>query len=363
MYNFMDEFRNSDLARQAAEVLASYKGRPVKIMEVCGTHTMAIFKYGIRSLLPQNISLISGPGCPVCVTPVSYIDSAIELSRLEGMIITTFGDLMKVPGTESSLLKEKAAGRDIRIIYSPLDAVRIAAENPVRKVVFLSVGFETTTPVTALTVLKAYENQIGNFSILTANKTMPEALKILAVSGEVKIDGYLYPGHVSTITGTELYWRLAEEYGISGIVTGFEPLDMLNGIIMLIDSLNKGKATVINEYSRAVTKEGNPIALGKMYEVFEPCDAIWRGIGNIPASGLGLKEKYKKYDARVVYEIKEKDSSEPKGCLCGEILKGNRIPRECGFFGKQCTPENPVGACMVSSEGTCAAYYKFGGIE
>ncbi len=361
MNNFIDEFRNTELTRKAAAKLSEYKGRPVKIMEVCGTHTMSIFKYGIRDMLPENVHLISGPGCPVCVTPVSFIDSAIELSVIENVIITTFGDLMRVPGSTSSLLSERAKGRDIRIVYSPLDAVMLAKNNPGKKIVFLSVGFETTTPVAALSVLKAKEMGLDNFMLLTANKTMPEVLKTLAASGDVEIDGYLYPGHVSSITGVGIYYELAEKSGISGVITGFEPLDILQGIATLINNIDQGKTLVSNAYKRAVRQEGNPIAVEKLYEVFEPYDSVWRGIGTVKDSGLKIRDKYSSFDAAKVFNLVNKNVQEPKGCLCGEILKGTKIPPSCSLFGKRCTPENPVGACMVSSEGTCAAYYKYGG--
>lgn len=362
MSNFVDEFRNSETAAGMAETLSLYKGPQVKIMEICGTHTMSIFRYGIRGLLPGNIRLISGPGCPVCVTPGFYIDAAIQLARMEGVMVTTFGDLMRVPGSGTSLLKEKALGRDIRIVYSPLDSVKLASENPDKKVVFLSVGFETTTPVVALSVLKAQQEGIRNFSVLSANKTMPEVLKVLVADSSIKIDGFLYPGHVSAIIGTSLYEEMSEKYGMPGVVAGFEPLDILGAIITLVSNISSGKIIADNRYSRAVAKEGNPVALEKLYEVFEPCNAVWRGIGNIPGSGLKLKSKYNEYDAWNEFNIDVKDMSEPKGCLCGEVLKGKKIPKNCGLFGKACTPENPVGACMVSSEGTCAAYYKYGEI-
>ncbi|MCR4434583.1 MAG: hydrogenase formation protein HypD [Clostridiales bacterium] len=359
MARYIDEYRNSDLARQMAGILSSYKGRPVKLMEVCGTHTMSIFKYGIRDILPENIRLVSGPGCPVCVTPVNYIDHAVRLSRMDNVVITTFGDLMRVPGSESSLLKEKAQGRDIRMVYSPLDAVKLAADNPDKKVVFLSIGFETTTPVIAVSVLRAFSEGIKNFYVLAANKTMPEALKLLALDRDVNIDGYLYPGHVSAITGISGYEEMAKTYKIPGVVTGFEPLDILHAIITLVTNINDGKYVVENQYSRVVRNHGNPVALEKMNEVFEPVDAIWRGMGTIPGSGLKLRDKYAAHDAWREFGMPAQEYREPKGCLCGEILKGRKIPKECGLFGVTCTPENPVGACMVSSEGTCAAYYKY----
>ncbi len=368
MNNFIDDFRNSEIARKMGSMLSSYRGRPVTIMEVCGTHTMAIFRYGIRALLPDGIRLISGPGCPVCVTPSYYVHAAVTLSQRDDVIITTFGDMMRIPATAGdgsrgeSLLSRKAQGNDIRIVYSPLDSLKIAAENPGKKVVFLSVGFETTVPVIALSVLKANEAGLDNFSVLSANKTVPEALKVLSVDSEIGVDGYLYPGHVSAIIGTGFYDEIAERYGIPGIVAGFEPLDVMHAIISLASNINNKKIVVENQYCRVVTREGNPVALEKMNEVFEARDAVWRGIGCIPGSGLQVRDKYSKHDAWKVFDLRQEAGNEPKGCLCGEVLKGKRTPKDCGLFGKACTPENPVGSCMVSSEGTCAAYYKYGGI-
>ncbi|MCX7923873.1 MAG: hydrogenase formation protein HypD [Clostridia bacterium] len=361
MSNFINEFRNSETAQRMADILASYKGAPVKLMEVCGTHTMAIFRYGIRQLLPENIELISGPGCPVCVTPGFFIDASIELAGHENVIITTFGDMMRVPGSQSSLLKEKAEGRDIRIVYSPLDSLKMAADNPDKKVVFLSIGFETTTPIAALSVLKARDEGIKNFSVLSSNKTIPEALKALVGDSDIGVNGFLYPGHASAIIGTGFYHELAERYKIPGVVAGFEPLDVLHAIITLATNINNNKIVVENQYSRVVPEAGNPVALEKMYEVFEPADSVWRGIGNIPGSGLKMRDSYSDYDAWKVFNIEQREWKEPKGCLCGEVLKGKKTPKDCKLFNKACTPENPVGACMVSSEGTCAAYHKYGG--
>jgi len=359
MNNLIDEFRNSETARKMVRILSEYKGRPVNLMEVCGTHTMSIFRFGIRDVLPESIRLLSGPGCPVCVTPNYFIDAAIELAKMDDVIITTFGDMMRVPGNGSSLLEQKASGKDIRIVYSPLDSLKIAANNPDKKVVFLSVGFETTTPVSALTVIKAKEEGINNFYLLSANKTMPEVLKTLCLDPEVNIDGFIYPGHVSVITGTAMYDEIAEKYGMPGVIAGFEPLDILHAIIRLVSNIMSGRVLSENGYKRAVNPEGNPVALARLYEVFEPCDARWRGIGLIPGSGLKMRDAYADYDAWKAFDIKVLDHSDPKGCLCGEVLKGKRTPKECKLFNTICTPENPVGACMVSSEGTCAAYYKY----
>ena len=361
MRNYIDEFRDSEVIGKIVQSLQGYSGRRLKIMEVCGTHTMAISRYGLRSLLPPQIELISGPGCPVCVTPTSYIDSATELADNKNVIITTFGDMMRIPGNNSTLIHKKAQGSNVQMVYSPLNAVELARENPDKEVVFLSVGFETTTPVIALSVSKAKSEGINNYSVLTANKTMPEAIKTLAGDKELLIDGFLYPGHVSAIIGTDFFTYVAYNMEKAGVVAGFEPLDILYSIKVLIDNITNRKIVLENMYSRIVSKEGNIKAQQKMYEVFEPVDSVWRGIGMIPKSGLGIVKEYEMFDTAKKFDIKQKDTPEPKGCLCGEVLKGKKRPGDCKLFKKRCTPENPVGSCMVSSEGTCAAYYKYGG--
>ena len=360
MTNYIDEFRDKAVIQKIVDCLNAYSGRNIKIMEVCGTHTMAISRYGLRSLLPKSIELLSGPGCPVCVTPTGYIDSATELAENKNVIITTFGDMMRIPGNNSTLLYKKAQGCNVQMVYSPLNSLEIAKANPDKEVVFLSVGFETTTPVIALSVLKAEAEKIKNFSVLTANKTMPEAVKALAGDRELALDGFIYPGHVSAIIGTDFFSYVAYNMEKAGVVAGFEPLDILYSINVLLKNITEGKKVFENVYSRIVSKEGNTKAQQKMYEVFKPIDAVWRGIGMIPGSGLGLKEAYKSFDAMKKFDIKPKDSPEPKGCMCGEVLKGKKRPYDCKLFKTRCTPENPVGACMVSSEGTCAAYYKYG---
>lgn len=362
MNNHLDEFRDPLLASEMAGRLKALRCKPCNIMEVCGTHTVSISRYGIRGMLPEGVRLVSGPGCPVCVTPAGYIDAALRLAQMPDAILTTFGDLTRVPGASSSLLKEKALGRDIRIVLSPLDSVKIAAENPDKKVVFLSVGFETTIPVSALSVLNAESSGIRNYYLLSANKTMPAVLETLASDPEAKVDGYLYPGHVSAITGTGFYERLADKLGTPGVVAGFEPLDILYAVIKLLGFISEGRAEAFNQYSRIVRKEGNPAALEVMNSVFEPCGSYWRGIGEIENSGLKLREKYRRFDAWQEFGVSRGSLTEPAGCMCGHILKGTKSPADCALFGKACTPENPVGACMVSSEGTCAAYHKYGGI-
>lgn len=359
MNNYIKEFRDKDQVKKFSDILSKYTGKYVTIMEVCGTHTMALSRYGIRSIVSRNIRLISGPGCPVCVTPSDFINSALELAKKSDVIITTFGDMMRIPVGSMSLIKQKSLGGDIRILYSPFDALEIAKDNPSKKVVFLSVGFETTNPVIALTVQKANQLNLKNFYILTANKTIPNALKALICDESIKVDGFLYPGHVSAATGTNLYKEIAKEYGVPGVVAGFEPLDILNSIITLISTINSGQSTVTNTYKRVVEEEGNQKAMTVVNEVFEPCDAVWRGLGEIPQSGLRLKEKYRQFDARWQFELSDTYCEEPKGCKCGEILKGKISPKECPLFGSACTPDTPVGACMVSSEGTCAAFYSY----
>jgi hydrogenase expression/formation protein HypD len=322
---------------------------------------MAIFKHGIRSILNPKIHLISGPGCPVCVTSQYFINAAIELADKEDIIITTFGDMLKIPGESQSLLDKKAEGSDIRIIYSPLDVLEIAVKNPDKKVVMLSVGFETTTPVIALAVIKAKERNIKNFYVLTANKTIPNALEALSADDSIKIDGYLYPGHVSAIIGTSFYKHIASVYKIPGVVTGFEAMDLLISIALLTKSINKLENRVYNTYNRVVKEEGNIIAVETMNRVFEKSDSIWRGLGTIRDSGLSLRQEYIEFDAWKIFDLKVYHSEDLNGCRCGDILKGKITPNECPLFMKLCTPENPVGACMVSSEGTCAAYYKYRG--
>jgi hydrogenase expression/formation protein HypD len=358
------EFRNPEVAQKLLEsirqAVAGFAGT-MTLMEVCGTHTMAIYQHGIRSLLPASIRLISGPGCPVCVTPVDYVDHAVALARHPGTIVATFGDMVRVPGSSSNLLHEKARGGDVRVVYSPLDAVALAQKHPEQAVVFLGVGFETTTPTIAGSIIEAKRRGLNNFFVLTAHKTIPGPMAILADDPELKVDGYLCPAHVSAIIGAEAYEPLARDHKVPCVVTGFEPLDVLQGVAMLARQIVAGEANVEIQYSRIVKKEGNAKARAILYEVFEPCDARWRGIGIIPGSGLGIREEYAAFDAARQLPVIVEEPREHQGCLCGEILKGKVTPKECPLFRKACTPENPVGACMVSSEGTCAAEYKYGG--
>ncbi|MCI2146840.1 MAG: hydrogenase formation protein HypD [Clostridiales bacterium] len=342
-------------AQQAAEIIRNYDGKKLRIMEVCGTHTHEIFRQGIRKMLPENIQLISGPGCPVCVTPVSYIDEAVYLALEKGCLITTFGDLVRVPGTEKSLASARAEGAEIRPVYSPLDALQYAEEHPEKQVVFLSVGFETTTPPSLMAVRKAKEEGLKNFSILTANKTMDNAYLALKDSA----DAFLYPGHVSTISGTKIYYDLMKQ-GISGVVTGFTGPELLTALAVIVKKSQEGKPFFMNCYPRVVTDEGSPAARKLAAEMTDAVDSEWRGIGIIPKSGLQLKPEYADYDARLKYDMPKIEGHANPACRCGSVLKGEITPEQCPVFGKGCTPEHPVGACMVSGEGACAAFYKYG---
>lgn len=359
-------FRDPKLGRELIDVidelapkaLANCNGH-INLMEVCGTHTVALARAGIRSVLPAGIKLVSGPGCPVCVTANKDIDTVIALSRLENVIITTFGDMTRVPGSTSSLNEEKAAGHDIRIVYSPLDGLRCAQENPDKDVIFVGVGFETTTPLIASTIRRAKMLGIDNFSIFAAHKTVPHTLEVLVCDPEVDITALILPGHVSTIIGRKPYEFLARDYGIPGVIMGFEPIDLLSGIALLLKMLAEGKAEVLNDYRRGVMDEGNVAAQETIDETFELCGAEWRGLGFIENSGYALREEYARYDAVKRFAPQVEPTIEPKGCKCGDVLRGIIDPNACPLFGKVCRPEHPVGPCMVSSEGSCAAFYKY----
>lgn len=341
----------------AKEIIENYNGPKLRIMEVCGTHTHEIFKLGIRSILPQKIELISGPGCPVCVTPVGYIDEAVMLALEKNAVICTFGDLIRVPGSEMSLAGARSLGAGIKPVYSPLDAAEFAKENPDKKVVFLAVGFETTTPSACLAVKKAEEAGLHNFSLLVANKTMPNAYKALKNAA----DAFLYPGHVNAITGTKVCEELVSE-GISGVVTGFTASEIMTALAVIIRLSQKGKPFFYNCYPRVVSPQGSPKALELINEVMDICDTEWRGLGVIKDSGLKLRGKYKAFDARLVFDLPKITGKSNTACRCGEVLKGKCRPDGCPLFGKGCTPLHPVGACMVSNEGACSAYYQYGGI-
>ncbi|AGK96883.1 hydrogenase formation protein HypD [Clostridium pasteurianum] len=356
---YVDEFRNGDYSKSLVKLIQNITDKKINIMEVCGTHTMAIFRYGIRDILPSNINLISGPGCPVCVTPQSYIDTALELTSNKDVIIATFGDMIRVPGKKASLMKRKAEGADIRIVYSPMDALTLAQNNPLRKIVFLSVGFETTTPMTAVTAIEARKQGVKNLFFLTAHKIVPPAMRALVDDKELNISGFLLPGHVSAVIGKEPYEFLSSEYSIPGVITGFEPLDILKGLNTLINMINNRDHNIINEYKRIVRNDGNSQAIEYLHKVFEVSDSTWRGIGTIPNSGYTFNREYEEFDAIKHFNIDYKEYDGSPGCRCGDILKGKITPLQCPLFKKACTPENPVGSCMVSSEGTCAAYYRY----
>ena len=357
----IDEYRDSELSKSLLQKIKTISKKDVRLMEVCGTHTVSIFRSGIRSVLSQTISLLSGPGCPVCVTDQAEIDAFIELARIDDVIITTFGDLMRVPGTQSSLQQESAAGRDIRVVYSTFDALEIAKKNPDQHVVFLGIGFETTAPTIAASILSAARMDVKNFSVISAHKLVPPALEALMAAEGVLIDGFILPGHVSVIIGLKAYQPFFDKYQIPCVVAGFEPTDILHAISMLIEMLESNSPNLDNAYPRAVTVDGNTKAQQILDEIFEPADACWRGIGVIPQSGLKIRAQYAAHDAEKLFNIEVPDAKTPKGCACGEVLIGTKIPPECALYKKACTPMDPVGPCMVSTEGTCAAYYKYHG--
>lgn len=355
----IDEYRDAELSRKIVDKIKATSRKKVRLMEVCGTHTMAIFRSGIRALLPETITLLSGPGCPVCVTSQQEVDTFIKLTGIKDVIVATFGDLMRVPGTHSSLQKERAEGKEIRIVYSAFDALDIAQKNPQKEVAFLGVGFETTAPTIAASIVEAEKRKLKNFSVLSAHKLVPPALAALMAADDVKIDGFICPGHVSVIIGTRAYLPVVETYRTPCVVSGFEPADMLQAIYMLVRQIEVEDAKLENAYRRAVTFEGNEKATQIMYQVFEPIDAAWRGIGMIPQSGLKIRKEFDRFDAEKRFDLSVPDSREPKGCACGEILMGLKTPPECPLYKTACTPSCPVGPCMVSTEGTCAAYYKY----
>lgn len=355
---YIDEFRNITIVKKLVEEIKKISTKEINLMEVCGGHTMAIHKFGIPSLLPPTIHLLSGPGCPVCVSDRRYIDHAIALSRLNDIIITTYGDLIRVPGSSSSLYIEKAKGADIRMIYSVIESITIAKQNPTKKIVFLGIGFETTAPASAIGILMAEKEKISNFFVFSSHKIMPPAMEALIHEG-VKLNGYIAPGHVSTITGSAIYNFIPKKFGLSVVISGFEPVDLLQSIYMLVKQQEENNSWVEIQYKRAVKPEGNIKALQLLDEVFELRDDWWRGFGILPKSGMKIRKKYNSFDAEQMILVEVEPTIEPKGCICGEILKGFKKPTECKLFGKTCNPSNPVGSCMVSNEGACAAFYKY----
>ncbi len=357
---FIDEFRNRDLAYSLAKQIGKDVRQPLRLMEFCGGHTHAILRFGIRKLLPSSVEMLSGPGCPVCVTSSIDLNRAIGLAQIPKVILTTFGDMLRVRGTDGSLQAERAKGADVRIVYSPLDALDLAQKHPDRSVIFLGVGFETTAPGVAASVLEAEARGLKNYFVFSIHKLTPPATRAILDAGEVSLSGILGPGHVTTVIGTEAWQFLPGQYGMPIAVAGFEPLDSLRGIGMLADQVRNGQSRVDNAYSRSVLPRGNPTALTIMNRVFEVCDAEWRGMGGLARSGLRLREEYASFDASRVFPVSVGPGEEPAGCRCGEVLRGILNPRECPLFRRVCHPENPVGPCMVSAEGACSAYLQYG---
>ena len=360
---YVDEFRDAELARALGTEIAALAepGRHYKVMEVCGGHTHTIYKHGIEDHLPDGVELVHGPGCPVCVIPMGRVDDGIDIAVHDGVIFTCFGDMMRVPGGRGSLLDAKAEGADVRFVYSPLDALKIARQNPAREVVFYAIGFETTAPSTALTLMRAKAEGIRNFSVMCNHVTIVPPLKALLESPDLRLDAFIGPGHVSTVIGCRPYEFIPRDYGQPVAVAGFEPLDLLQSIYMLMKQLQEGRSEVENQYGRVVSWEGNERALEIMEEVFDLRPYFeWRGLGFISQSALALSEEYADWDAELRFDVPGVRVADPKACQCGEVLKGVIKPWECKVFGTACTPETPIGTCMVSSEGACAAYYNFG---
>jgi hydrogenase expression/formation protein HypD len=361
MMKYIDEYRESVAARKTAQMIHRITTRPWTIMEICGGQTHTIVKYGIESLLPPGLTLVHGPGCPVCVTPLELIDKAIAIASRGDVIFTSFGDMLRVPGSSKDLLSVKAEGGDVRMVYSPLDAVKLAFENREKKVVFFGVGFETTAPANAMAVYQAKKQGLRNFSLLCSHVLVPPAINAILSSTTNRVQGFLAAGHVCTVMGYEEYFPLAERFHVPIVVTGFEPLDVLQGIYMTVKQLEENRFDVENQYTRSVRREGNLPAQQLIRQVFHVSDRAWRGIGEIPMSGYALREAYAEHDAENVFDVGKITARESPLCIAGSILQGLRKPNECQAFGSQCTPEHPLGAPMVSSEGACAAYYHFGG--
>ena len=359
---YVDEFRNGNLARRmATEITNISKGQKFKFMEVCGGHTHTIFKHGIEDILPENIEMIHGPGCPVCVLPMGRIDDAIAIAKTEGTIFTTFGDMMRVPGSQGSLLDAKAAGADVRFIYSPLDALKIARQNPKKEVVFFAIGFETTAPSTAVTLLQAKNEDIQNFSVFCNHVTIIPTIKAILDSPDLRLDGFIGPGHVSMVIGLRTYQFIARDYQKPVVISGFEPLDIIQSILMLLKQYQTGKVVVENQYKRVVRPEGNLKSLEVIAQTMELRPYFeWRGLGFITHSALKIRSDFVQWDAEERFEVPGLQVADPKACQCGEVLKGVIKPWECKVFGTACTPEAPIGSCMVSPEGACAAYFNYG---
>jgi hydrogenase expression/formation protein HypD len=359
--SFFEGFRDPDVARALIEAMGERSSRPTRLMEFCGGHTHAILRFGIPALLPPTVELRSGPGCPVCVTSAGDLDRAIALAQVPGVILATFGDMIRVPGGQgTSLAQAKATGADVRVVYSPLDALQFARENPERAVIFLGVGFETTAPMVASTVLAAEAAGVDNFFLYSTHKLTPPATRAILDAGEVALDGIIGPGHVTTVIGSEAWRFLPDDYGIPCAIAGFEPVDVLRAVLALVEMVEAGRPDVANVYPRSVRPEGNVAARGAMEQVFGVADVEWRGFGVVPASGLCLREAYTQYDAMQAFPVEVPPSREPPGCRCGEILRGVLLPPQCPLFAQACTPQSPIGPCMVSAEGACAAYFQYG---
>jgi hydrogenase expression/formation protein HypD len=359
---FIDEFRDSELAKRVVrEIERIAEGRRFRIMEICGGHTHTIYRYGLHDVLPANIELVHGPGCPVCVLPMGKVDDAIAIAKHDGVILATFGDMMRVPGSEGSLIDAQADGADVRMVYSPLDALKLAHQNPDRKVVFFAIGFETTAPSTAVTLLHAKRWGVRNFFVFCNHVLVVPAIKALLDSPETRLDGFIGPGHVTTVIGSKAWEFIPKDYGKGIVISGFEPLDMLQAIYMLVKQLIEGKPRVDVQYTRAVRPDGNTKAKEVMAQVFELRETFeWRGLGWIEKSALKLKPEFAEFDAELHFDLPRRQVADPKVCQCGEVLRGAILPWECKVFGTACTPEHPIGACMVSSEGACAAVYQYG---
>lgn len=360
---FVDEYRSESEARKFVDAIRGVVTRPWSLMEICGGQTHTLIKSGIDRMLPEEVTLVHGPGCPVCVTPLEQIERALAIARRPEVIFTSFGDMLRVPGTRADLLSVKSEGGDVRIVYSPLDAVKLAEQNPEREVVFFAVGFETTAPANAMAVWAAKEKGLENFSILCSHVLVPPAMEAILSAPHNQVQGFMAAGHVCAVMGYWEYPPIAEKYEIPIVVTGFEPLDLLQGCYMTLKALEEGRLGVENQYTRSVTYEGNRPAQKLLTEVFEPCDRPWRGIGVIPASGYSLRSEYSAWDAEAKFDVGDIVAAESEECIAGEILQGLKRPQECSAFGSRCTPENPLGAPMVSSEGACAAYYHYGRVK
>ncbi len=357
---YIDEFRDPALARRLLARIRAHSTRPVRLMEFCGGHTHAIMRYGLRSLLPPTVELRSGPGCPVCVTANGDLDRSIALARQPGLILTTFGDMVRVPGSRESLEDARAGGADVRLVYSTLDALQIARDHPARPVVFLGVGFETTAPTIAASIIQAATEGLDNFSVLSLHKLTPPATRAILDAGEIALDGIIGPGHVTTIIGADGWAFLPSDYRVPLAVAGFEPLDILRAVADLVDMIEEGRPAVSNSYARSVTRQGNPAALAVMERVFKIGAADWRGLGAVPASGLRIRQAFAQFDAARLFDVDPGPTREHKDCRCGDVLRGVVLPPQCPLFAKACTPAKPFGPCMVSAEGACAAYYQYG---